>query len=114
MSLFKTCCGPGGLRWGTRDWVWGLEGCFGLGRVDFWFTRGGGGVGCNGFWGRVLGGWGGTGWVLRLVGWVFGSGGMCLGMGDYVWGIGSCSGLGRGGFGLVQGGVGLRGVGCGG
>ena len=38
------------------------------------------GLGCDGFWGMVLGGWGGTGRVRRLVGWVLEVGGLCWGM----------------------------------
>ena len=35
---------------------------------------------CDGFRGMVLGGWGGTGRVRRLVGWVLEVGGLCWGM----------------------------------
>ena len=39
----------------------------------------------------VLGGYGGTGWVRRLVGWVLGAGVLCWGMGGCVRWLEGCS-----------------------
>ena len=76
-----------------------LGGCFGLGRTGLGLARGGVGLGCDGFWDMVLGGYGGTGWVRRLVGWILGADVLYWGMGGYVWGLEGYFGFGRGGFG---------------
>ena len=86
------------------DWAWGVglkcwRVVLGLGGLVWGLREGGVGLGCDGFWDMVLGGYGGTGWVRRLVGWVLGAGVLYWGMGGYVWGLEGCFGFGRGGFG---------------
>ena len=100
-------------------WAWGvgLKCCgivLGLGGLVWGLREGGVGLGCDGFWGMVLGGCGGTGWVRRLVGWVLGVDVLCWGMGGCVWGLEGCFGFGRGGFGLARGGFGTVWCGFGG
>ena len=56
----------------------------GLGGLVWALREGGVGLGCDAFWGMVLGGCGGTGWVRRLVSWVLGAGMLCWGMGGCV------------------------------
>lgn len=74
-----------------EGWVWGFGGCFGLGRVCFGLARGMLGLGVVVLGDVFLGGWGGAGWVCRLVGCFFGAGGLRSGMGD--WDIGLEGGI---------------------
>ena len=77
-----------------RDCVWGLGGCFGIGRGGFGLVRGGFGFVCDELWGMILGvgGWdrvvqgGFAGWWVAFLG------------------LGACvvaSGVGFGGWGVV-------------
>ena len=53
---------------------WGVV--LGLGGLIWGLCEGGVGLGCDGFWGMILGGWGGKDWVRRLAG--------CF-LGGYQW-----------------------------
>ena len=79
----------------------GVGGCFGLARVGFGVERVVLGLGMVVLGDVFLGGYGGTGWVRRLVGWVLGAGVLCWDMSGCVWGLEGCFGFGRGGFGLM-------------